>query len=644
MPTCSPPVARSRCPRICRRTVNRVRFGVAVGATCITAIGWAQTSVIGTLREINVQACRSAQPEQWLGALPGAAVARRRPIEINGQPVGERVQIELANGDAIHIERVAPKQQLRRLTLQYDLMESGHRRPWLLVISRADCEITHARRMLYADDGYAYQVEELARDLHTPTVAHLLNPPLTAGVDPGGILVGIVDSGVNYLLPEVAARLARDREGVPLGFDYWDLDARPFDANPARSAFFPQRHGTQTATLLIAESPVARIVPYRYPRPDMSRMKSLIENAATRGVRIMNLSLGSRRFEEWRVFETAARVHPEILFITSAGNEGQDIDSQPVYPAAFDLPNLITVTSADDDGRQPAPGANWGAQSVDLMVPAENMIVTDFDGHARLVSGSSYAAVRVSALAACLLDRNRQWSREKLKAMILALAQPESASRFVRYGSLPDPIERQRGSCAPDPEFVRVNHVYPVRSAPLARARHQLTGSFVVIRNTRWTVAAVRRAVHQAASILGQCGIAMAPSFIHVVDGPGRVRYYHNSTAHELARALDVPRPTVFFLKDTLQREAFEGEAIGRANSRDRPLLRNTVWMIEDSADPGIALAHELFHLVTDSGRHSDDQRNLMHAETEARSVTLSADQCRRAVTQGVENGLLVAR
>ena len=95
----------------------------------------------------------------------------------------------------------------------------------------------------------------------------------------------------------IAHRLARDAEGQPLGFDFWDMDARPFDSHPVRSVFFPQRHGTRTASIIVREAPDTRLVPYRYPREDMTRMRELIAHAAKAGVRIVNVSLGSNKRE-----------------------------------------------------------------------------------------------------------------------------------------------------------------------------------------------------------------------------------------------------------------------------------------------------------------------------------------------------------
>jgi hypothetical protein len=159
-----------------------------------------------------------------------------------------------------------------------------------------------------------------------------------------------VDSGVNYLLPEIASRLARTSDGEILGYDYWDLDRRPFDALPLPDPFFPDHHGTPIASLVLEEAPVAKLIPYRYPRRDMARMATLIEDAAGRGVRVMNLSLASRGRDEWLPFREAARTHPKMLFVIAAGNYDCSFEQELFYPAAFRLPNMVVVTSATPDG------------------------------------------------------------------------------------------------------------------------------------------------------------------------------------------------------------------------------------------------------------------------------------------------------
>ncbi|MFL2844920.1 MAG: S8 family serine peptidase [Candidatus Puniceispirillaceae bacterium] len=104
------------------------------------------------------------------------------------------------------------------------------------------------------------------------------------------------------------------------------------------------------------------------------------------------------------VFTMVRKKHPHILFVISAGNDGFDIDFNPVFPASLDLENMVVVTSSDQFGRLP-PQSNYGRGSVDLMVPAEKVDVFDHRGVFTTAGGSSYAAPRVAALAARYLKK-----------------------------------------------------------------------------------------------------------------------------------------------------------------------------------------------------------------------------------------------
>jgi len=219
------------------------------------------------------------------------------------------------------------------------------------------------------------------------------------------------------------------------------MDAYPYDGETSRGPFLPLRHGTAVASVLAAEAPEAALIPYRYPRPDMTRMRDLVERAARAGVRILALPLGSRRSADWQAFGRALQDH-DMLAIVSAGNDGRDIDIDPVYPAALDLAQIVTVTSADAFGRL-AEGSNWGALSVDLMVPADGVPVVDFRGASGRASGSSYAVPRVAALAARLLARRPNLSAAELKAELFARAVPSPFARggVVAVGWIPAPSE-----------------------------------------------------------------------------------------------------------------------------------------------------------------------------------------------------------
>jgi hypothetical protein len=97
----------------------------------------------------------------------------------------------------------------------------------------------------------------------------------------------------------------------------------------------------------------------------------------------------------------------------------------------------------------------------------------------------------------------------------------------------------------------------------------------------------------------------------------------------------------VYLVRDTKNRPAFDAEAIGRGNSRTRPELADTVWMTAATREPGVALAHELAHVLMDSGGHSGEAGNLMREQTSPRNTALSAAQCARLRGTGGRNGLL---
>lgn len=404
--------------------------GLAIAMTAGSQPARANVEAASLLRAAVSMACNVRTHAQL------QAMTRRLP---NARPMGRQVRMSMMGwrhrfqvpGGTLTVERLAANGRLRRVSAQYNSADGE--RPTLLAMTDGDCRIETARRLHYDDAGNPGWIEDLDKGLEPTGAREALNPPVPVGRDPGGVPVALVDTGINYLLPQIRHRLARGADNRVLGYDYWDLDNRPFDAHPVRSAFFPTRHGTKTASVLLAEAPVVRLLPYRYPRPDMRRMGALIQDAATHGVRLVNLSLVSDDREEWLPFYRVARRHPEMLFIVAAGNDGRDIGRHPVYPAALPLDNMVTVTSATAAGAL-ASAANWGADVVDVMTPGEDIPVIDFFGRIDRASGSSYATARITALAACLLAKHPNWWAPQLKAALLRRAQPARDPDAVAHG------------------------------------------------------------------------------------------------------------------------------------------------------------------------------------------------------------------
>lgn len=370
--------------------------------------------------------------------IEGSALSEARFWPDERTPRRVMARIALPDYGELTVEWRNTEAQLLQFRAAYDPGASGPD-PAFQIIADGLCAIRSARSIRGGSDPWVY-LDFFAPDLETLRGTETLQAPWPGGSDPSGVRVALVDSGLAYDLAMFRDRLARDENGTPLGYDFWDLDPWPYDADMARGPFLPFRHGTTVASVLAREAPDAAIIPFRYPRPDMARMAGVVDRAADAGARILALPLGSKQRDDWISFEQALQSH-DILAIISAGNNGIDIDQNPIYPAALDLPQILTVTSSEVSG-QLADRSNWGAVSVDLMLPAENIEVTDFRGDVGVGSGSSYAVPRLAALAARILAAEPDLSATELKARLIARATPapSTGEAITRHGWIKDPL------------------------------------------------------------------------------------------------------------------------------------------------------------------------------------------------------------
>ena len=188
-------------------------------------------------------------------------------------------------------------------------------------------------------------------------------------------------------------------------------------------------------------------------------------------------------------------------------------------------------------------------------------------------------------------------------------------------------------------------HIIETRELRLAEAAagasHTLRLALHVFRGGRWSQEEVAAAVLEAAGLLRQCGVALSGAELRLVHAPRRFHDYFTPVSRELLARMPVPKPAVFFVDDTRNDPAFDAEAIGRANAAERPELADTVWVAYGARDLPQVLAHELVHLLSDSGAHSEAPGNLMRAETSPGDTRLTEAQCRLLRATGEANGLL---
>lgn len=509
----------------------------------------------------------------------------------------------------------------------------------------AQCQLTQHRELIYGDSPRATALRVLNPDDGTVLLVEPLNPPVpdisTNTTDPSTrIRVGIVDSGVNYNLPEINERLARDPQGKLIGYDFWEDDELPFDSHFGQSAFHVIRHGTGTASLLLKESPRAELVPYRYPRPDMTRMQALVEHAAANQVRVLGLPLGGNKEDQWQAFAKAAAQHPDILFIASAGNNGRNIDQQPVYPAALDLQNLLVVTSADDFV-VPAERVNWGRTHVDYMLPAENQSITNFAGQATQASGSSYAVPRAMSIAVKWLANNPEWGAPELIAEFARRYADGRSVRHVGGGYIADPLADDELAV----ELVGVQTLAREIDTTDDDGRSFKLPLSVFVLHDEWTNEEVNQSLLKAESVLKQCDMSLNSVTITRLSVPEYLRDLATGPAKTLTSALqhdsEFKPVKVFYARDTRMARPTDGASFGRGNTRQRPWLQDSVWLMDNIEDPGIALAHELFHVLSNNGGHSRMVNNLMQARTSQDNTKLLESQCTEAIDNAKQHRLL---
>jgi len=525
---------------------------------------------------------------------------------------------------SVKLEIIEPAGRSRRTAMTASHSDDLNT-PAIWMILDDECNLIEAKSIVYDNDSPLY-IQTLDQSFTPLPGKEWLNPPLPDIGRSDGLRVALIDSGVNYQLDEIAHSLAVDKNGTIIGYDFWDDDQTPFDANPARSLFFVQRHGTRTASITLREAPDIALVPYRYPRPDMSRMTRLVEHAAANDIRIIGMPLGSNNKEDWLAFSESVRAHPEILFIASAGNNGRDIDINPVYPAALEHPNILVVTSADDFV-YPAERTNYGKLSVDYLLPAENIVATDFSGTQTRVSGSSYAVARMTALAARVLGSDPTMSLNAVKTAIAKFSVKANTSQYATTGYIGDPMaDTANLHSHDDGSFEKITGNSPV----------QVTLNLVALDDT-WTTQKIQNSLAELNSIYAQCNFGISTERLIRVRGADYISNLSPGNALTLHRHLEgklLPdAATIFFATDTDMQTKFDAEAFGRDNTGNRPWMRNSVWISSVTPDTGNAIAHELFHVLTNSGRHSRIKGNLMQDRTSPENTELSEEQCRSAIT-----------
>ncbi|QLQ38926.1 type VII secretion-associated serine protease mycosin [Micromonospora robiginosa] len=257
--------------------------------------------------------------------------------------------------------------------------------------------------------------------------------PLATGA---GVVVAVVDSGVDRSHPQLAGR-------VLAGADFLD----PGGDGTRDCA----GHGTGVASIIVATprpgvafrglAPGARILPVRVSEQQVveGRESGRTVDAAgfARAVRwavdhdadVLNLSVVLYADDPAVRAAVAYAVRRDVVVVAAAGNLHDNGDPRP-YPAAYD--GVLGVGAIGSDGSR-AAFSQTGAY-VDLVAPGgEVLMAAPGQGHHR-AEGTSYATPFVAATAALLRQYRPGLSAAEVDARILAATDP-APGRGEGYGA-----------------------------------------------------------------------------------------------------------------------------------------------------------------------------------------------------------------
>ncbi|HJU55622.1 MAG TPA: FG-GAP-like repeat-containing protein, partial [Pyrinomonadaceae bacterium] len=145
-----------------------------------------------------------------------------------------------------------------------------------------------------------------------------------------------------------------------------------------------------------------------------------VSTGGTKGanIRVLNNSYGGGGRSQAELDAIRALNTSGILFVAAAGNDSRNDDWNPVYPASYDAPNVISVAATNPDDSV-SYFSNYGKQTVDLGAPGDDILSTTPNGTYDRYSGTSMASPHVAGAAALVCAANPDISVQRLRAALI---------------------------------------------------------------------------------------------------------------------------------------------------------------------------------------------------------------------------------
>ena len=251
-------------------------------------------------------------------------------------------------------------------------------------------------------------------------------------------IVAVIDTGVRITHNDLIDRIWVNSDEIPNngkdddgdGFidNYNGIDSFNDDGSPEDL----HGHGTHCSGTIAASANDgnphvgvaynATILPCKagdFGFPHSALIKA-IDFCVRENIKIANCSYGGY-FPSQASFDTyAAAGENDLLFIAAAGNDANNNDNLPAYPASYDLENIIAVAATDREDNITS-FSNYGETAVDLGAPGADIYSTTSvnDQSYEVWDGTSMAAPHVAGVAALIRSVRSDWTYLQVREKIL---------------------------------------------------------------------------------------------------------------------------------------------------------------------------------------------------------------------------------
>jgi len=253
------------------------------------------------------------------------------------------------------------------------------------------------------------------------------------------VVVAVLDTGVDYTHADLADNMWQGNSYH--GYDFAGDDNGNNDNNPMPDEPYSENghyHGTHVAGTIGAAgdnsdgiSGVAQnvsVMAVKVFRPNGSGYSSDILEGVNyvldqieNGVNVVavNASYGGGGSQNDAMNDAIKKLGQKgVVFCAAAGNNGKNIDNDPMYPASYNADNIIAIAATDQDDVL-ASFSNYGVKSVDVAAPGTNILSTYPENKYAYLNGTSMATPQVAGSIALLAAQYPESTVAERKAMIL---------------------------------------------------------------------------------------------------------------------------------------------------------------------------------------------------------------------------------